>query len=331
MKKISIVIPAFNSEKTIERAVRSLLEQNPPPYELIVINDGSADGTSSILKNIAIHHTNLIIRDIVNSGPSEARNIGLRMASGDLVAFADADDYVESGFIKKAIEIYEIHNCDVICFAHLSKSKGKIKTIKRISNSLALSGPNEAIRYFLLGFIEKSPCTKVFNRNFLRKNDIYFPTDISLSEDAVFAAKALSLSREVYLCDDAYYVYEQDNESITRSKFTTRKLNSLFGAIVAIEKITSPSSSGDLLCIFSFKQTLPAIYSATDCELFFYPDLNRVIDNFRDSKLPKSIGIKISLYKYIIQATDNKTAISLIRALHKAFSLFKNIYIGRNQ
>jgi len=101
---VSVIIPAYNVETSLPRAVLSALEQVPPPLEVIVINDGSTDRTAEVA-----HGFDELIRYLEqqNQGPAAARNAGLAVATGKYVAFLDADDYWLPGFIKATVEFME--------------------------------------------------------------------------------------------------------------------------------------------------------------------------------------------------------------------------------
>lgn len=87
--KISVIIPVFNGEKFIRKAIKSVIDQNYDPLEIIVVDDGSTDGTAEIAKNT---HPEILYAYQENAGVAAARNQGLKMATGDYVAFIDADD-----------------------------------------------------------------------------------------------------------------------------------------------------------------------------------------------------------------------------------------------
>ncbi len=88
-QKVSVIITVYNGEQFIARAIDSVLAQTAKPYELIVINDGSKDGTLEVLKR---YEGKIRYITIPNGGVSNARNTGIKMATGDFVAFLDADD-----------------------------------------------------------------------------------------------------------------------------------------------------------------------------------------------------------------------------------------------
>lgn len=102
MMKYSIIVPLYNCEQYIEKCLESLLDQNyEGEYEVIVVNDGSVDGSLSIVQKISVSSKEKIkIVSQKNKGLSGARNTGLRMAIGQYIIFIDADDYVENSLLK---------------------------------------------------------------------------------------------------------------------------------------------------------------------------------------------------------------------------------------
>ena len=94
--KLSFIIPVFNTEDYLERCLASCLDQDLPEsdYEIIVLNDGSTDGSLQVAQRIASSHPCIRIVSQENGGLSRARNAGLREASGDYVWFVDSDDYI---------------------------------------------------------------------------------------------------------------------------------------------------------------------------------------------------------------------------------------------
>lgn len=94
MKSISIVIPAYNAEKTIERCIRSVLIQDFNDFELIVVDDGSLDSTAAIVQRLAVDDSRIILIHQENGGEMAARAAGIRQANGGWLYFIDADDAV---------------------------------------------------------------------------------------------------------------------------------------------------------------------------------------------------------------------------------------------
>ncbi len=107
---VSVIIPVFNAEKTIERAVRSVENQTYKNWELILVDDCSSDNSRDILKSLEnkqIHSIHLNR----NSGPANTRNAGIKAAKGDFVAFLDADDFWDAEKLEKQLKFMEEKNC----------------------------------------------------------------------------------------------------------------------------------------------------------------------------------------------------------------------------
>lgn len=102
MEKVSVIIPTYNREKTILRALQSVLDQTYSNLEVLVIDDGSTDGTANIVKGIGDDRLKYIVLE-KNGGPSNARNIGVQMAEGEWIAFQDSDDCWHKNKIEKQI------------------------------------------------------------------------------------------------------------------------------------------------------------------------------------------------------------------------------------
>ncbi|MBQ7001954.1 MAG: glycosyltransferase [Oscillospiraceae bacterium] len=112
--KISILIPVYNGEATIGRAVRSVLAQDETDLEVIVVNDGSTDGTAALLDEIAGENPNVLPIHQKNGGVSKARNTALEHATGEYLMFLDADDELAPGILRKTLVLAKNHDCDIV-------------------------------------------------------------------------------------------------------------------------------------------------------------------------------------------------------------------------
>ncbi len=109
--KVSVVTPAYNSSATIKASLKSAIHQSYPVYEIIVVNDGSTDNTEEIVKAVIEEHPEVSIHYVFkkNAGPSVARNFGIQIAQGDLIAFLDSDDKWLEHKIKHQVEVFTKH------------------------------------------------------------------------------------------------------------------------------------------------------------------------------------------------------------------------------
>lgn len=107
MSKVSVIVPAFNSERTIERAIRSIYLDNLIETETIVVDDGSTDRTTEVVRNLSTEFEGVKLITTKNSGPAAARNAGIKTVRGELVAFLDADDEWLPGKMEKQIPEFD--------------------------------------------------------------------------------------------------------------------------------------------------------------------------------------------------------------------------------
>ncbi len=137
MDLVSIIIPVYNAEKHLAQAITSALAQTWLRIEVIVVNDGSSDGSLAVAKSF--NRNELIIIDQPNSGASAARNAGLRKATGDWIQFLDADDFLHPDKIKTQLSLLtspeEIALCNTVHFHETDASDGKPDdALLRVSN-----------------------------------------------------------------------------------------------------------------------------------------------------------------------------------------------------
>lgn len=107
MKTISVIIPVYNGEKYIKETIQSIQSQSYPIHEVVIINDGSTDGTQKIIHELIKEFSNIIYLNQENAGPAKARNYGIKKSTGEYIAFCDADDIWESNKIEQQVKIFE--------------------------------------------------------------------------------------------------------------------------------------------------------------------------------------------------------------------------------
>lgn len=115
--KASIIIPVYNVEDYLAECLLSAISQDYHNKEVIVINDGSTDNSSSILKEIQRKHPELIIIETANRGQSNARNTGIDAATGEYIIFLDSDDWIEKNTLSRCFEAIVEHNVDMVMFS----------------------------------------------------------------------------------------------------------------------------------------------------------------------------------------------------------------------
>jgi|SRR5699024_8511258 len=112
--KLSIIMPAYNSEKHIKSTIKSILNQTHATFELIIINDGSRDGTEKIVKEYQKQDERIKYYSIENSGSAVARNVGLKHVTGDYIGFVDSDDLIDQYMYEVLLNHATDNNVDIV-------------------------------------------------------------------------------------------------------------------------------------------------------------------------------------------------------------------------
>lgn len=114
MPKVSVIVPVYNVEKYIKKCLDSLVNQTLKDIEIIIVNDGSQDGSENIIKEYEKKYSNIIYVEKENGGLSDARNYGLKYAKGEFIAFLDSDDYVDYTIYEKMYKKATDENADYV-------------------------------------------------------------------------------------------------------------------------------------------------------------------------------------------------------------------------
>ena len=216
--KYSVIIPAYNSKKTIERCIESIALQNRPDVEIIIIDDGSTDETESICKALQTEYTNITYIYKENGGVSSARNLGLSVANGEFVMFVDSDDYVDNKCFD-TIDKYIETNADFYQFGFSIVANGIVKEVRECCECHVntLSEKENFISESLVTRSINSPWAKIYKRKIIDENNLSFSEKLSVGEDLSFVFSfLLSADKFERLSDKIYYQDISNEESLSR-------------------------------------------------------------------------------------------------------------------
>lgn len=218
---ISIIVPAYNAEKSIERCIESIQNQTYENIEIIVVNDGSTDKTYEILLKLQEKDKRIILCDKRNEGVSEARNAGLSLAKGEYIGFVDSDDCIDKRMYESLIQRIITDNSDMaICALREYYSKDNIVDIKFIKKDCVLSD-REYIRNMSGGIYNAyygGPGNKLYSKKVCK--DILFHKDIFLGEDLIYNIDVLRNVHKISVSSEIFYTYYLDREdSLTKIKY----------------------------------------------------------------------------------------------------------------
>lgn len=215
-KKVSVIVPVYNSQDSIQRCINSILRQTYNNLEIIIVNDGSTDKTEEICKKITNNDDRVKYYYKNNSGVSETRNFGLEKATGDYIAFVDADDFIEENMYE--IMLKEIGNANIIiCNCFLVTNNRKIKSNIKMTNS-TYGQLNEMIKNVNNQDINRyvnPPWNKLIERKLIIEENIMFNSEISVGEDLLFNLMCMKLSKEIKTIDKELYNYTINNDGLS--------------------------------------------------------------------------------------------------------------------
>ena len=225
---VSVIIPVFNVKEFLPRCLDSVVSQTLRNIEIILVDDGSNDGSENICDEYAQKDKRIKVFHQKNSGASAARNKGIDMASGEYLAFVDSDDEIDLNFCEKLFNKGKSENADMC--------KGELKRI-HINNNIDVTNLNKTIRdkkskLFFMFFWT----TSIYKKSFLDSQKIRFKEGHAMGEDVLFQNQAVVNCGKLSLVDDTYYIYHRRPGSAdTVGGLTNQKMNS---AIYTYTKIT---------------------------------------------------------------------------------------------
>ena len=229
---ISIIIPIYNAEKFLARCIDSIVAQSYPDWELLLIDDGSRDGSATICREYSERDPRIHLLQKENGGVSSARNLGLESAQGEWIMFVDADDWIDKDTL--AICMQHCAGRDVVRFS--------MRTTKRENEYRDVQIPlPKSKQEYLTQIIAQSDntivgvCSGIFRRELFVKYNIKFDPQIKCGEDWLVLSKYVYLCNDFVVLPDHLYYYDIGNQSSCTNSFTLEKA---IHALTALQHIS---------------------------------------------------------------------------------------------
>ena len=205
--------------------MESILQQTYAHFELILINDGSTDATSEILKKY-VHNPLVRIYHQVNQGVSAARNAGLSYANGKYVFFLDSDDTLDDTTLGTMYQYAIQNDIDLLSCWHREPETTQYGGNENCSASF-IARTKEEIGNHFVDIFPRSVCAKLFLRRRIEENNITFSTEMSLGEDMSFVYQYLMVSRSIAVIDGVYYNVQNVNPKSLSKRYVNNIEHSL--------------------------------------------------------------------------------------------------------
>ena len=219
MIKVSVIVPVYNVESYLEKCLDSLVNQTLKDIEIIVVNDGSPDNSQEIIDNYAKKYKQIKAYVKENGGLSDARNYGIKKATGEYIIFIDSDDYVKENMLEIMYQKALNDNLDiVVCNSINVYENGNMIEIKSNRNY-----SNSPIKNYLVS--PPMACIRLYNRTLFDK--IQFKKGIYY-EDLELTPKLVKYTQKISFIDEGLYYYYQRTGSIMKQKEFNEKLLDIF-------------------------------------------------------------------------------------------------------
>lgn len=295
MKKLSVIVPCYNAEKWIGETLESLRGQTYQNIEILVVDDGSSDSSLAIVQNFSERDARIRLIRQENAGVSAARNNGIENASGDYIAFCDADDWMESVAYEEMITLLEEENSDIV-FCEFERFWPNGKTQKAVEESFwgLKENPQDIFPFWssipakvegdtlYTRDLHGSCCRSVFKRDILMQNTIRFCRDLKFAEDQIFVLNYLACCSAISYIPKHFVHYRGHTKPWVYRNMYENHMALLREQLLVLHKNRYYSAkrkkqiAGYLKCSAYFAIILP--------ELMFRPDADKAIREYSKGK-----------------------------------------------
>ena len=251
MDTISIIVPVYNTEKFVIRALKSISNQTYKNIEIIVVNDGSTDNSLEIVEKYANDDTRIKVYSKKNGGLSSARNFGISKANGKYIMFIDSDDFIDSIMVESMSEGIKSENADLIVsglyidYENLNLETLSTKKVcsvakKVITDKVEISHESMILKK---GGVIDSCCNKLYKKEIIDRYNLFMPKG-EMFEDTEFNFQYLNYVNKMVVLPECFYHYMQRNVNRITNTYNDKKLDFLFKRVSTMKNYIE--NNGDL-------------------------------------------------------------------------------------
>lgn len=214
---VSIIMPIYNRENKINKAIDSILCQTYKFWELILVNDGSTDNTEEFCNKYLKKDKRIKYLKIKNSGPGEARNKGILTAKGKYIMFIDSDDFYEEKMVETMVESIEKYECECVICNRIINNKNKKITRDFADKDMIIENKQEFIEYFQKNNLFNSVWNKIYLKKIIDEFNIRFDKNFISGEDYKFNLDYFNHINKAKAINKYLYNYVMNPNSIVHS------------------------------------------------------------------------------------------------------------------
>ena len=300
---VSVIIPVYNCAEYIGECIDSVAEQTYDNIEIIVVNDGSKDGSENIIKDKRKRYHNILYYKQRNKGVSAARNLGIKKARGEYITFVDGDDLVGKYLVECLVNQITCTRPGCIMVSKPTQKINEFKervlgykkpVVKSISSGQAL------IKLLYPYGIDNGPCAKLYPTVLLKKN--LFNIDLSIAEDLELNYRLIKSSKIIKVLNEKLYFYRPNPKSAMNQEFNEKRLSGLTATDIIVKDALSTTNNKKIQKAAVGRHFIEAVLIASD------PSVNRSVEGSAIIKrvILKNAGLVMRdfnmFYKYRIVA-----------------------------
>ena len=216
---VSIIVPVYNGEHTIEKCINSLLNQTFDEIEIIIIDDGSIDKSLMCINKIARIDNRIKVISQNNRGVSNARNVGIKNSSGEFICFIDCDDWVGNDYIENLYKLITTTSSDLSVCGYTEVFNNinieKIISKSKLNHDGTINGQAKDILVQIKDYIN-SPCLKLYKSSIIIENKLFFNEDMITAEDQDFNYQYLGYCQNISFINTANYYYNRSSSVLSK-------------------------------------------------------------------------------------------------------------------
>ena len=313
---ISIIVPVYNSEKTLRECINSILCQSYCDFEVIIIDDGSTDNSPVICREMAEQDERVVVIHVENQGVSHARNVGMKKSKGDYICFVDSDDTIKPDYLEYLYSNIVSSAADIVTCNFIQENRGGEKRIyKLIDVESEIVNPCDKIKDCLDDKIYTfTVWGKLFKRTAI--GEITF-SKLSFSEDAQFFRRVFLSAGKVKLLTYEGYVYVLNDSSVTNdsSRNFERKIDDIY-MLVDFENMCNLYWNESLknklqskICIAASELTKGLILQKEELKnnsIEFLTEIVKYISKINIHRYGIKVWLKLVLLKVVVKYKYNR-------------------------
>jgi len=258
---VSIIIPVYNTESFLHQCLESIVSQKLKNIEIICIDNGSTDNSINILNAYASNYINIIVIQHSSGRQGNARNEGLKIASGEYIGFVDSDDFVHPEMFSKLYKLVKEQSREIaICNIELFYQQTGVRR-KMLANNFLESNNSFHISEHPWLLRNLTICNKLFSADLIKKLNLHFPSNL-LHEDQFFVASALLNAKKIISTSDILYYYRKEREGSVSSNLGKHAMDIFPVMALLDEKLQKPLDTTSLVMELKISRFLQ-LYAAT--------------------------------------------------------------------